>query len=101
MAGARTGASFPARHGSTAPRMRVGLPDAIGFAGAMLLVAAYLLNQGGRLRSEDWRFPALNLCGSALILVSLYFAFNFPSAVIEGFWVAISLYGLTRARRRG
>jgi hypothetical protein len=36
--------------------------------------------------------------GSALILVSLYDAWNWPSVVIELFWAAISIYGLLRAR---
>ena len=79
----------------------IGWPDAIGFVGAALVIGAYFLNQLGWLRSEDVRFPLANLAGAALILVSLAFRFNFPSAVIEGFWVAISLYGLWRARARG
>ena len=59
-------------------------------------MAAYFANQSGRLRSEDWRFPAANLLGSLLILVSLWSAWNLPSAVIEAIWAAISLYGLLR-----
>ncbi|MGH7158794.1 MAG: CBU_0592 family membrane protein [Acetobacteraceae bacterium] len=34
--------------------------------------------------------------GSILILASLTTAWNLPSAVIEAFWAAISLYGLAR-----
>jgi hypothetical protein len=49
----------------------------------------------------DWRFPAANLAGALLLLVSLYDQWNLPSVVIECFWAAISLYGLSRARRRG
>ena len=45
-------------------------------------------------------FPTANLVGSLLILVSLYSAWNFPSAVIEVIWAAISLYGLSRLWRR-
>ena len=71
-----------------------------GFTGAALLMAAYFANQSGRLRSEDWRFPAANLLGSVLILVSLWSAWNLPSAVIEAVWAAISLYGLLRRTPR-
>lgn len=70
----------------------------IGFAGALVVVLAYWANQAGRLPSEDWRFPAANLGGSVLILVSLFHAWNWPSVVIEVFWSAISLYGLVRHR---
>jgi hypothetical protein len=70
-----------------------------GFAGAVLVILAYLANQLGRLPSDDWRFPGANLAGSILILASLYSAWNFPSAVIELFWTAISIYGLLRPHR--
>ena len=70
-----------------------------GMAGALLVIAAYLANQAKRLRSDDWRFPAANLLGAALILVSLYNAWNLPAALVEVFWGAISLYGLTQAKR--
>ena len=79
--------------------MGLDLYMAAGFAGALLVVAAYLANQMGRLPSDDWRFPGANLAGSVLILASLYSAWNFPSAVIELFWAAISIYGLIRGRR--
>jgi hypothetical protein len=73
---------------------------AAGFAGVALIVAAYFANQQNWLDSADWRFPAANLAGSLLILVSLCTAWNFPSAVIEVIWAAISLYGLSRHLRR-
>lgn len=68
----------------------------IGFAGAAVLMVAYFASQQGWLAADDWRFPLGNLVGSLLIMVSLYDAWNLPSAVIEGFWAAISLYGLAR-----
>ena len=77
--------------------------DLVGCLGAACLLVAYFLNQAGRLKSEDWRFPAVNLAGSALVVVSLYYHFNLPSVVIEVFWSSISLYGIRRnlrARRR-
>ncbi|HEX5326585.1 MAG TPA: hypothetical protein VFW75_07945 [Acetobacteraceae bacterium] len=70
-----------------------------GFVGAGLVILAYFTNQQGWLRSDDWRFPALNLVGAGLILASLYAQWNFPSAVIEAFWIVISAYGLLRSRR--
>jgi hypothetical protein len=78
--------------------MDLNIYMASGFAGAVLVILAYLANQMGRLPSHDWRFPGANLAGSVLILVSLYSAWNFPSAVIELFWAAISIYGVVRPR---
>jgi hypothetical protein len=77
--------------------------DLIGFAGAALMIGAYFANQQRWLASDDWRYPAANLIGAVLILVSLQFSWNFPSVVIEVFWALISVWGLVRAagdRRR-
>jgi len=71
-----------------------------GLVGTAVLIVAYFMNQIGRLRSDDWRFPFANLVGSCLILASLLVSWNLPSVVIEGFWIAISLYGFARQVRR-
>jgi hypothetical protein len=71
--------------------------DLVGFAGAAIIIAAYFANQQRWLRSDDRRYPLANLCGAVLILISLYFEWNFPSVVIELFWAAISLYGLAKS----
>jgi len=76
----------------------------LGYSGAGILVFAYFLNQRGSLPSQDWRFPALNLLGSAGLMISLVWEPNLPSIVIELFWFSISLYGMQRnlrARGRG
>ena len=63
--------------------------SAIGLVGVGFILVAYFANQQRWLSSEDWRFPAANLVGSLLIMVSLYAEWNLPSVVIEVFWVAI------------
>src|SRR3954451_13606066 len=85
--------------------MTLSIYDLAGFLGAAIIVAAYFAMQQRWLGALDWRFPAANLLGSLLILVSLWFEWNFPSVVIEIFWALISLLGLVRSlaerRRRG
>jgi len=83
--------------------MKLSIYDLAGFLGAAIIVVAYFAMQQRWLNALDWRFPAANLLGSLLILVSLWFEWNFPSVVIEVFWVLISLMGLARSlaeRRR-
>lgn len=75
--------------------------DVVGCLGAACLLLAYFLNQGGWLRSDDWRFPAINLAGSGLVVVSLFAHYNLPSMVIEVFWSSISLYGIWKSVRAG
>ena len=73
-----------------------------GFVGVVLLIAAYFANQQRWLPSDDWRYPGANLLGALLILISLYFEWNFPSAVVEIVWALISLWGIGKSlRRRG
>ena len=72
--------------------------NAAGTVGAVLVIVAYAANQQGWLRSEDWRFQTANAAGAAFILFSLYDEWNTAAAVIEVFWLAISLYGLARGK---
>ncbi len=81
--------------------MQLDVFRAVGLIGVGLILAAYFANQQRWLRSEDWRFPAANLVGSLLILVSLYAEWNLPSVVIEVFWIAISVFGLVNRPRAG
>ena len=74
--------------------MQLEVYRAIGLLGAAIFVVAYFANQQRWLSSEDWRFPAANLAGALLILISLFGEWNLPSVVIEAFWAAISVYGL-------
>ena len=76
--------------------------DIAGLVGVGAILSAYALLQSGRLAVRAPIYSALNLVGSALILVSLAVDFNLPSAIIEGAWAVVSLYGLVVAlRRRG
>jgi hypothetical protein len=70
----------------------------LGLVGSALVIAAFFANQQGWLTASDRRYALINLAGALLILVSLYAEWNLPSAVIEAFWAAISLYGLWRSR---
>ncbi|MBN8995711.1 MAG: hypothetical protein J0H94_10830 [Rhizobiales bacterium] len=72
----------------------------LGLVGSALVIIAFFANQQGWLSASDPRYSVVNLAGALLILISLYAEWNLPSAVIESFWAAISLYGLWRARRK-
>jgi hypothetical protein len=76
------------------------LMAALGLVGSALVIFAFFANQQGWLTAADRRYSLTNLAGALLILISLYAEWNLPSAVIEGFWAAISLYGLWRSRRK-
>jgi hypothetical protein len=72
---------------------------ACGIMGVGCFVLGYFAALQGWLEATDWRFPAINLLGATLVLVSLTDAWNLPSVVLECFWAAISVYGLVRSLR--
>lgn len=76
--------------------------DILGTLGVAVIVVAYFLLQTGRMRSEQLAYSVMNGVGAVLILISLYYTFNFPSFVVEFFWLLISLYGIGKyiANRR-
>ncbi len=74
----------------------MGLTDAVGLAGVLLILAAY---GGVQLRRLDpHAAPALlmNFFGAGLVLFSLLFAFNLSAVLMEAAWGLIALYGLVR-----
>ncbi len=72
----------------------------VGTIGVATIVVTYVLLQTERIRSDQLSYSVLNAVGATLILVSLYFEWNFPSVVVESFWLVISLYGVARYLRR-
>jgi hypothetical protein len=77
----------------------MGLHDLFGLVGVVLVMAMYILLQTGRTTAEQPAFSVGNALGSALILFSLAHEFNFAAALIEVFWLLISLYGIWRSLR--
>ena len=73
--------------------------DVIGLVGVSFIVVAYILLQADKLSAANPWFSVVNAVGSALVLVSLWFEFNLAAAVVEVFWLVVSLFGLWRARR--
>lgn len=70
--------------------------DIAGFAGVVLIVAAYLMLQLNRLPSTAPLYSLLNAVGAGLVMVSLVFDFNLAAFLMEAFWFLISLIGLLR-----
>jgi hypothetical protein len=81
-------------------RQNMTLFDAIGLLGVALILIAYGLLQLEKIDPKSVRYSALNFIGAVLILVSLYFAFNLASFIIEIAWLLISGLGLWKAFTR-
>ena len=70
-----------------------------GIFGVSLIILAYLMLQIGKVKSDEVKYPLLNLIGAVLLLISLFRFWNLASVIIEIFWIAISLYGLWKIRQ--
>ena len=70
--------------------------DILGTVGVAVIILTYVLLQIGLFRSDQLSYSLLNAVGAVLILISLYFSFNFPSFILEFFWLVISLFGICK-----
>jgi len=78
----------------------VSIPNLLGVIGSVTIAITYFANLQGMVKTEGWLYSLLNFAGASLILLSLYWAWNLPAAVMEGFWALISAYGLIRSFRK-
>ena len=76
--------------------------DLVGFAGVLLVLAAYFLLQTSRMRGDGVPYSLINAVGAAGILVPVWYApqMNWSVLFIEAAWIAISLYGIWHAISR-
>jgi hypothetical protein len=88
------------REAGEAETVIMSLPDILGVVGSLAIAVTYFANLQGFVATGGWLYSLLNLAGAALILFSLHWAWNLPAAIMEGFWAAISAYGLSRSLLR-
>jgi hypothetical protein len=82
----------------------MGLTDAAGLVGVLIILVAYAAATLGRLDPRRPLSLFANLAGAGLILLSLAHDFNLSAVAMEGSWALVSLAGLLRigwSRLRG
>jgi len=79
--------------------MNTLLVDAAGWLGAAALLLAYGLVSAGRLNGGRTGFQLLNLGGAAGLLANGVHHGAWPSAALNGVWLAIGVLALMRLRR--
>lgn len=67
-----------------------------GHLGVAFYVGSYAALQAGLIRGAGYLYAFLNLVAASLVLISLYEAFNPSAAIIQAFWIVISIVGITR-----
>lgn len=76
--------------------MQLSLTDLIGIIGVFIIIIAYMLLQLEKMDAKDLSFSILNTLGAFLIIISLLYAWNLASFLMEAIWMLISLYGMLK-----
>ena len=76
--------------------------DFVGFAGVLLVLAAYGGQQMRKLSGDSVMYSLLNIVGAAGILIPVWYAtqMNWSVLFIETAWIAISAFGIWTALTR-
>jgi len=70
-----------------------------GWAGAVLMLTAYILLTLGKLRSSSAAYHVLNTLAGAGLIINSGWNGAYPSVAINVVWMAIGLYGVLSRRR--
>ena len=72
--------------------------EALGWVGAGLILAAYILLSLGRLGARSPVYQLINVLGSAGVLINSAYNGALPSAVLNVIWLGMGAYVLIRRR---
>jgi hypothetical protein len=79
--------------------MKVAI-EIIGWAGALLILAAYALLSSGKLRAQSLTYHLMNILGAAGFVVNSGWNGALPSAAMNVVWIGIGVYAVCQLRRR-
>lgn len=74
--------------------------ETIGWIGAALILAAYVLLSTSRLDGQSRLYQAMNVVGAACFVVNSGYNGAIPSAALNVAWALIGVYTLWRVGRR-
>jgi hypothetical protein len=73
--------------------------EIIGWAGAAMILAAYLLLSAGRLEARSVAYQGLNLFGAIAFVINSSWNGAVPSAALNVIWAGIALFALLQLRK--
>jgi hypothetical protein len=74
--------------------------EAAGWAGALLILVAYVLVTVGRLTGQSLAFQWMNLLGAAGFIINGWWHHALPSATLNVVWMLIAAVALCRLWKR-
>ena len=74
--------------------------EAVGWAGAALILLAYLLLSAGKLAGQSLTYQVMNVLGAAGFIVNGWWHRALPSAVLNILWLGIGVFASWRILKR-
>jgi hypothetical protein len=74
--------------------------EIVGWAGAGLILFAYLLLSAGRLTGQSLLYQGMNVVGAAGFIVNGWWHGALPSATLNVLWLMIGLFASIRILKR-
>lgn len=75
------------------------LVEVVGWAGALMILAAYALVSAGRVAPSGVPYQALNILGASGFVINGLAHGAMPSAVLNVIWIGIGVFVLMRRKK--
>lgn len=74
--------------------------EVVGWAGAILILFAYLLLSAGKFTGQSLTYQAMNVVGAAGFVINGWWHGALPSATLNVLWLMIGLFASIRILKR-
>jgi len=74
--------------------------DALGWVGAVALLAAYALLSFRSLSAQGAAYQGMNIFGSFLLIINTAYHRAYPSTAVNVVWIVIAVLSLLHANRK-
>ncbi len=75
------------------------MQEAVQIAGALLVLAAFVLGQCNLLAADSRAYLSINAVGSAVLTATAIVSAEWGFVLLEACWALVSLYGLVQTLR--
>lgn len=77
-----------------------GIPEVVGWIGAVMYIAAYLLLTIGKLSPDSSLYHLMNILGATGLIVNAVHFSDYPNVVTNLLWLGIGLYAVAAIAMR-
>lgn len=75
------------------------LIDAIGWAGAVCVLYAYISVSTKRVEGDSLHYQIFNILGALFLIINTYFHHAYPSTIVNIIWIIIAFFALAMKKK--